>query len=276
MPRPKDGYKNAAGQVIPGTHDPISRFMDQTALKFWAYKQGKAGLSLFDRSAIDIGSAVHHMAELDLRGRPDQEIEKLAHEMLTTPDQLQKAFISFAAFREWRERFHVRAIAQETPLISEKYQFGGTPDLIALVGNQRAIVDFKTSPKPYPDHLLGLAAHGQLWNENHPDMPLTGGYHLICLPKDGSPPQHYAWYDLSQQFELYKLYLQAYHLDKLCSDAKLLSGGRVVSQAAAGVTLETATRKRPAPKPRVRVKVNSQPMSMGELLRTYGHVGAVA
>ena len=36
MPRPKNGYVNAAGQPVPGTHDPINRFMDKTALMHWA------------------------------------------------------------------------------------------------------------------------------------------------------------------------------------------------------------------------------------------------
>jgi len=111
MPRPANGYHNAAGEQIPGTHDPISRFMDQTALKHWAYKQGLAGLPLYQRAAIDIGSTVHGMAELDLKGRPDREIEAYAHEVLTVPDQLRKAFTSFEAFRRWREQCHVRAIA---------------------------------------------------------------------------------------------------------------------------------------------------------------------
>src|ERR1700693_1660860 len=86
MPRPKQGYFNAAGQPIPGTHDPIQRFMDQTALKFWAYKRGQQGLPLFDRAAIDIGSTVHGIAELDLRGRPDREIEAYANDRLVAPD----------------------------------------------------------------------------------------------------------------------------------------------------------------------------------------------
>src|SRR6202162_1682456 len=120
MPRPKQGYFNAAGQPIPGTHDPIQRFMDQTALKFWAYKRGQQGLPLFDRAAIDIGSTVHGIAELDLRGRPDREIEAYANDRLVVPDHLRKAWTSFAAFREWRQRCQVRAIAQEVPLVSER------------------------------------------------------------------------------------------------------------------------------------------------------------
>src|SRR5260370_3745820 len=86
MPRPAKGYTNAAGDAIPGTHDPISRFMDQTALKFWAYKRGQQGLPLFDRAAIDIGSAVHRrpsgrqydvdVAEREYNGRTIRKITK--------------------------------------------------------------------------------------------------------------------------------------------------------------------------------------------------------
>ena len=47
MPRPAQGYTNAAGKSIPGTHDPINRFMGSTALKFWAYKRGQKGLPLW-------------------------------------------------------------------------------------------------------------------------------------------------------------------------------------------------------------------------------------
>jgi hypothetical protein len=181
---------NAAGQPIPGTHDPISRFMDQTALKIWAYKRGCEGLPLYDRAAIDIGSTVHGMAELDLKGRPDREIEAYAHECLTVPDQLRKAFTAFEAFRRWREQCHVRAIAQEVTLVSEAFQYGGTPDTIAMIDDGLGLIDFKTSAKPYPDHWIALAAHGRLWMENNPSQPLSSYHVLKTAPDSGTmlPP----------------------------------------------------------------------------------------
>ena len=78
MPRPKGGYVNAAGEPIPGTHDPISRFMDPHRLYALALQQGEQGLPFNPHAAIDIGSAVHGMAELDLKGRSDREIEAYA------------------------------------------------------------------------------------------------------------------------------------------------------------------------------------------------------
>jgi hypothetical protein len=121
MPRPKSGYFNAAGEPVPGTHDPISRYMDHTALMRWAHKQGQAGLPLYQRAAIDIGSAVHGMAELDLKGRPDREIEAYCHECLAAPDHLRKAFAAFQAFRAWRQHCQVRAIAQERALAVRRH-----------------------------------------------------------------------------------------------------------------------------------------------------------
>jgi hypothetical protein len=294
MPRPKNGYVNAAGQPIPGTHDPISRYMDQTALKIWAHKQGLAGLPLYQRAAIDIGSAVHGMAELDLKGRPDREIEAYAHEALTAPDQLRKAFTSFQAFRNWREQCQVRAIAQEVTLVSEAHQYGGTPDTIALIDGGLGLIDFKTSAKPYPDHLVALAAHGRLWEENHPDQPLSS-YHLLCLPKDGSAFKHHAYADLSQQWELFTLWLAAYRLEKGCTIAKTAKAVKAApkvetaapipkprrparkSTAGEVASFLAAAAAAPKPKPaptieRPAVLIERRPFTMAEILRSYGHV----
>jgi hypothetical protein len=205
------------------------------------------------------------MAELDLRGRPDRELEAYAHERLVAPEHLRKAFTAFAAFRQWREQCHVRAIAQEVSLVSERYQYGGTPDTIAMIGNGLGLIDFKTSPKPYPDHLVALAAHAQLWHETHPEQRLTS-YHLLLLPKDGSGFQHNAYGDLQLHWRLFELYLQAYKLDKACK-AEL---------TAEAVTATAPAAAAPAQKPRVRVRARTAKVAasttMAELLRAYGHV----
>jgi hypothetical protein len=277
MPRPSGGYINAAGQPIPGTHDPISRYMDQTALKIWAYNQGKAGLPLFARSAIDIGSAVHAMAELDLRGRPDREIEACAHEVLTAPDDLRKAFTAFGEFRRWREQCHVRAIAQECALVSETWQYGGTPDTIAMIGGGLGLIDFKTSPKPYPDHLVALAAHGRLWEENHPQQPLNS-YHLLCLPKDGSAFRHHAYADLGTQWKLFTLWLEAYRLEKEGRTTKPAPQAKAESPKATIPTPRRPVRKPAAPpkppviKPPPLIAPPRRCLSMAEILRSYGHI----
>jgi hypothetical protein len=42
-----------------------------------------------------------------------------------------------------------------------------------MVGNCVGLLEFKTSPKPYPDHLIAMAAHGRLWEETHPQHQLS-------------------------------------------------------------------------------------------------------
>jgi hypothetical protein len=213
MPRPANGYTNAAGDKVPGTHDPISRYMDKSALMHWAHKRGTEGLPLYARDALDIGSTVHSMAELDLRGRPDAEIEKVATDAGLPRDDFDKAMRAFTAFRAWRTQHHVEVIAQETPLVSEAWQYGGTPDVVAVVDGEVALIDFKAAPKAYPDQLVVLAAHAALWNEHNPGRPIAA-HHLIVLPKDGTGFQAHAYGNLETQWQLFKLWLEAYRVEK--------------------------------------------------------------
>jgi hypothetical protein len=62
-------------------------------------------------------------------------------------------------------RCHVQPIALEQPLVSETHQYGGTPDCVAIIDGKVALVELKTSVKPFADHLVAMAAHGALWNE---------------------------------------------------------------------------------------------------------------
>ena len=281
MPRPVSGYHNRAGQPVPGTHDPLKRFTQPGGLINWAYGRGKQGLPLYDKTAIDIGSTVHAMAEMDLKGRPDREIEAYVNNCLTAPEHLRKAWSSFQGFREWRQQCQVRAITQELPMVSEHYQFGGTPDTIAIIGNGLGLLDFKTCSKPavYPEMLFAMAAHGQLWEETHPDQPLTGGYHLILLPKDGSPFQHHHFDDLNQQWEIFKLLLQAYQLEQgaVAPKAKPETNWEPLrKQLQESLKVEQARVVKLETKPRVRVKASAEPRmaTMADILRGYGHIPA--
>jgi hypothetical protein len=265
MPRPKNGYVNAACQPVPGTTDITGRYKDSGALIHWAHKQGAAGLPLYDRSAIDIGSAVHKMAELDLIGAPDREIEGALHSYLSASNHLQMAHTSFKAYREWREQCRVTPIKQEISLVSERYQYGGTPDLIAMVNNGIGLIDFKTGKAVYNEMKVALAAHGNLWNEAKPTQKLDS-YHLIILPKDGGAFQHHAYGDLSREWELFQAYLAAYRLEKAKPAAKAYTIPVFKAEPKADPVK--------AAKPRIRVKAysNCELNSMAATLRAYGHV----
>jgi hypothetical protein len=271
MARPKQGYFNAAGLPIPGTGDINGRYMNRERLLYWAFNQGKKGLKkLYDDSALNIGTAVHTMAELDLKGEPQSAIEFYLNATLPDPEEREKAQTSFAAFRAWRSQFHVESFKHEVSLVSEKLQFGGTLDNVAFIRRGKGLLEFKTSAEVYEDHLLQMAAYGILWTENFPDERLDEGYHLILLPKDGAKPVHREFtHDQLHPFrQKFWLYRQAYNFEAPCNDPKVLAGSKVApspkpAKAARPVQLAMPNcRRDPAP----------VQMSMGELLRSYGHV----
>jgi hypothetical protein len=228
MPRPPDGYHNRAGDPIPGTHDPISRFTDKTRLMYWAHKQGRLGIPLNDPTAIDIGSTVHLMAEHDLFDRDDGVILQAAYSRLKHEADIAKAITCFNEYRAWRTRVWLDPIAIEEALVSERLQYGGTPDLVAWAGNRRGIKDFKTSTEVYLEHLLGLAGHMGLWNENFPDQPIET-CSIILLPKDGSGFRECVWdaADLAPYWQQFQLQLACYRLLPEC-EAVLREGALVI------------------------------------------------
>lgn len=237
MPRPKNGYRLRDGTEVPGTTTITNRFMDKSALLHWAFKQGKSGArSLYQKSAdaLDIGTVVHGAAELALKGRPHDEIE--AYIRVSLPDEAMRtnALKAYEQFSEWRSTFRVSAYKQEISLVSERHRYGGTLDIMANVGNELGMVDLKTTStgKPYPDHLVQLAAYKGLWDENYPTERLTGGFHLILLPKNGSKFAHYYYPQLRKAWSTFILYRQAYDMDRELADPRMLAGIPVAERSA--------------------------------------------
>jgi PD-(D/E)XK nuclease superfamily protein len=286
MPRPSSGYFNAAGQKIPGTNDIVRLWGNKYALMRWHNQQGLLGINTEeDNSAIDIGSVVHAAIERYMRGAQKAEIAYLFRERLAQEDHREAAYASFRAFLEWYEQCEVNPIEQETSLVSEAHQYGGTPDLIAHVRNRIAIVDFKTSKGAtiYPEAKVALRAHASLWNEHNPKKFAIQAYHLIGLSKEGAGFKHYEYESLDSQWSLFLTLLEAYRLEKACGS---------VTQGRA----KPAKAKAAEPKPATRVRAQSSltltelveaadlanhvcrpehQFSMAEILRAHGHVPEV-
>lgn len=233
MPRPKDGYKNAADQPIPGTHDITGRYKEMGGLMNWAYSQGKKGVPLYGRE-FDIGTAVHRMAELDLRGANPCEIERIPFETLQAAEHIDMAHQAFGQFRDWRKQHDVRAVSLEESIVSERWQYGGTLDHVLRIDGVRGLFDLKTcktAGQVYLEQRIVLSAHGNLWREKHPDLPLDGGYHLIMLPKDGSKFGHHAFADLSPEWQMFTLQLDCWRIEKGLASRRTVSAGNGQNRA---------------------------------------------
>lgn len=214
MPHPRQGYKNKAGKRVPGVTTIIGRFHESGGLMQWAFQQGKAAergeiSSLYDKrdEAADAGTLAHSLVEahingLPLPGVPDNDIGMQAKQ-------------GFENYLRWAEDNKIQIIKQEMELVSEEYQFGGCPDAMGIDSQGRlCILDWKTSNGVYQDYLIQIAAYSHLWEVNHPDQLITGGFHLLRFSKEHGDFTHHFWNDLSEAWEQFKLFRKAYDLDK--------------------------------------------------------------
>jgi hypothetical protein len=215
MPTPKRGYFTADGKRVPSVTTILSRFKESGGLMQWAFQQGADGRAhLYEEAekAAEIGTVAHAMVEMRVKG--DGDVHTFARESLPDPEMLAKATSAFTAYETWAANFGVRITHQEIQLVSEKHRFGGTPDAFGIIGNQLVCLDWKTSNAVYSDYLIQLAAYGKLWEENFPDQPITGGYHLLRFSKENGDFAHHYYASLETEWRQFLLFREAYELDK--------------------------------------------------------------
>jgi hypothetical protein len=177
MARPEGGYRNAAGQRVPGCSTIAKVGADPGGLLHWAWQLGLEGKDYREArdAAAGAGTMVHEAAEAWKQGRP--------YVFTGDPEQVARAQTGFGAFTEWAGQTRLKIEETEVSLVSERYQFGGTFDA-TLIGGKRAMADYKTASSLYPEHLLQVVAYGKLWEEHFPDRPIDGGYYILRFSRD--------------------------------------------------------------------------------------------
>lgn len=219
MATPKAGYFLKDGTRVPGTTTVIGRFKDSGGLLYWAFEQGKLAQQgkiqkLYDKAeeAADIGTVAHEMIELWLRaGDYEKPLDGLSE------DHAKKAKKAFDNALNWIDQTRIKIIPeyQELQLVSEKYRYGGTPDALGMWNNKLVLLDWKTSNGVYQDYLIQLAAYKNIWEENYPDKPITGGMYLCRFAKDFPDFSAHYFEELDEAWEQFKLFRQAYDIDKI-------------------------------------------------------------
>lgn len=222
MGRPSK-YLLKDGTQVTGVTTIIGRFKESGGLLQWAFQQGKAAErgeinSLYDKrdEAASIGTAAHAAVEAYIKGKdPDQAIRHLLP--ITDQEKLESAYQSawqaFQSYLNWTQQTRLKIVEQETPLVSEKYRYGGTLDAIGEIDGKLVMLDWKTSARIYQDYLIQLAAYNQLWVEN--TGKVLHGFHLCKFSKDYGDFSHHYFSDLNDAWEQFLLFRKAYDLDKI-------------------------------------------------------------
>lgn len=216
MGTPKGGYY-IDGEKVPSVTTVIGRFKESGALIYWAWKEGKEGRTLDEArtKAADAGTAAHEMVQCWKTGE--------TFDRTKYPEPvINLAKNAFTAFLEWSKQTKLQISSTEVGLVSKVHRFGGTMDAV-IVQDKLSLADWKTSKGVYMDMILQLAAYGLLWEENYPERPLLGGYHLCRFSKAEDPDSpvsfsHHFWSDLDVARKQFILLRQAYELDKKVKD----------------------------------------------------------
>lgn len=209
MATQKGGYYLKDGVTkVPSVTTVLGRFKDSGGLIHWAWEQGKAGKDYRETrdQAADCGTMAHEAVEAWIRGNDYQWGDPKL-------EIIKRAKRAYDAFIEWTNQTQLKITHTEVPLISEKHKFGGTLDAMLIQG-KRSLGDWKSSNRIYSEYLVQVAAYGILWEENFPDQPIEGGYHLLRFDKEFGDFHHHWWGELETAKRQFLLLREAYELDK--------------------------------------------------------------
>jgi len=153
-------YKLADGQRVPSVTTYLG-VLAKPALISWAWELGVQGLDFrkVKDQAGDIGTLVHYLVLCDLQGKEPDLLD-------CSPNELRLAEVSMSKYQEWKNGQVIEPILLETPLVSEVYKFGGTPDFYGKVGGKLTLLDFKTGKAIYDEAFYQVSAYKKLLEEH--------------------------------------------------------------------------------------------------------------
>jgi hypothetical protein len=124
--------------------------------------------------AADVGKQVHALIEHAVRTQLGESVE--------APTVTDEALFIFAGWADWAKRVGLKPIMAEGRVYHAGQDFCGTFDLLADVNGRPAILDWKSSPKVYPERRMQSAAYRHALT--YSGWPALDGY-IVTLPRDG-------------------------------------------------------------------------------------------
>ena len=184
----RDNYYHLQGDKYLSVTTPIEA-IEKPAIKFWFghqiylamvdnpaldWKNAKKAPYRAKNKAMDRGTAVHRIIEFGL----ESDLRKIPKDL--------RGYVR--AYRQWHRDYKPDIIEHERTVVSRKYKFAGTLDMIAQMSPDMPliIVDAKTGKALYKEVWLQLSALRQGLRE---EGLLVGGVAALLLRADGS----YVW-----------------------------------------------------------------------------------
>ena len=199
-------YKNKEGKIIPGATTVVG-LLNKPQLIIWANRLGLQGIdsTAYRDGAARMGILAHDYILCHHKGiKPDlTDYSKV---------EIDAAENSFLSYLEWLKGHKLEPLLLETPLVSEEYQFGGTPDCLCMLDGEIALIDYKTGGI-YKEAYYQTCAYRQLLVENERRVPNK----IIILGIPRTPDESFkteVYTEFDTGWEIFKHLLSIYYLQK--------------------------------------------------------------
>lgn len=170
-------YKNSNGEVIPSVTTilkkayPLGDYITE-----WANSLGfqRINYKKFMTNIVEVGTAVHLLIETVTKNNIDIVTNELLMSLfknnpyfLQNEDTIFRCFCQFLIWYNYSiKNANFELIANELELTSQKYNYGGTIDMICKLNGETTIIDLKTSSALDAKMLLQLSAYAMMYEEN--------------------------------------------------------------------------------------------------------------
>lgn len=205
---------------MPSVTEILSKFKNAAPLVGWAWKNGHAAGYASAKNlpaprnaneerdqAAQSGQLAHDMIEAFILGKPYVYDGKKPLAIVQ-----QRAEKAFENAKKWLSGSCITVTDTETPLVSERYKFGGTRDAKGVTPDERRrLLDWKSSGRVYPDYMIQLAAYDLLAEECE-GAAFDGGYDILRFDKEYADFQHHHYDDLVVQKKAFLLMVELYPL----------------------------------------------------------------
>jgi hypothetical protein len=181
-----DGTPAVGASTIAGINKPVGPLMG------WAWKLGKLGRDYRKetQAAADYGSIAHFMIDCHLTG-DEPDLSEF------TAEEIKIAQLAYDKFLDYWSKHDYEMVANELPLTSEKYRYGGTLDLVCRdrSTNSCFLNDWKTSKAIYESHIMQAVGYKYLWDEHSEQGNLTTPIDRVAIVRVGRKA--------NEKFEIY-------------------------------------------------------------------------
>lgn len=219
-------YRHVGGGYIPSP-SAVCGILDKPALLSWATRMMRDNVidnmrdgQSFTRADVlsmlevgvtafankrqreaNVGLVVHHYAEtglLEYDASLDGEINRIRQ--------------GISAFDEWQKGYDI--LDKEGVVYHKRHDYAGTFDAVVKKGNDKWLVDYKTSSNIYPEHVMQVAAYMRAWEWQNGEQ-LKGGMVVRFDKETGLHEEHrFTRRQLSPAFQCFLSLLKVYRIKK--------------------------------------------------------------